>query len=180
MNWPNRSPLFRNQTLERITAGSLGETLAGQLGVSSSYFAAGASRPIIRGLAGARVRIMEDGLDTMDASTISVDHAVSIDPVVAQQIEIFRGPTTLLYGSGAVGGVVNTVTRASPSMRRTMDSKAWSNCGETRWPVLAAGSLAWTAAVRTSPGTSDYSSREAGRIRDPRIRRSGCARGRAR
>ena len=106
--------VIQAQTLERITSGSLGETLAGQLGVSSSYFAAGASRPIIRGLAGARVRTMEDGLDTMDASTISVDHAVSIDPVVAQQIEIFRGPTTLLYGSGAVGGVVNTVTTRIP------------------------------------------------------------------
>ena len=106
--------VIREQTLERITAGSLGETLAGQLGVSSSWFAAGASRPIIRGLAGARVRTMEDGLDTMDASTVSVDHAVSIDPVVARQIEIFRGPTTLLYGSGAVGGVVNTVTSRIP------------------------------------------------------------------
>ena len=106
--------VIREQTLERITRGSLGETLAGQVGVSSSYFAAGASRPIIRGLAGARVRTMEDGLDTMDASTVSVDHAVSIDPVVAQQIEIFRGPTTLLYGSGAVGGVVNTVTSRIP------------------------------------------------------------------
>ena len=106
--------VIQEQTLERITAGSLGETLAGQLGVSSSWFAAGASRPIIRGLAGARVRTMEDGLDTMDASTVSVDHAVSIDPVVAQQIEIFRGPTTLLYGSGAVGGVVNTVTSRIP------------------------------------------------------------------
>ena len=106
--------VIREQTLERITSASLGETLAGQLGVSSSYFAAGASRPIIRGLAGARVRTMEDGLDSMDVSTVSVDHAVSIDPVVAQQIEIFRGPTTLLYGSGAVGGVVNTVTTRIP------------------------------------------------------------------
>ncbi len=106
--------VIREQALERIVARSLGETLANQLGVSSSYFAAGASRPVIRGLAGARVRTMEDGLDTMDASTISVDHAVSIDPVIAQQIEIFRGPTTLLYGSGAVGGVVNTVTSRIP------------------------------------------------------------------
>ena len=106
--------VIREQELERIITRSLGETLAGQLGVSSSYFAAGASRPVIRGLAGARVRTMEDGLDTMDASTISVDHAVSIDPVIAQQIEIFRGPTTLLYGSGAVGGVVNTVTSRIP------------------------------------------------------------------
>ena len=106
--------VVREQTLERITSSSLGETLAGQLGVSSSFFSAGSSRPIIRGLAGARVRIMEDGIDSMDASTLSVDHAVSIDPLVAEQIEIFRGPTTLLYGSGAVGGVVNTVTNRIP------------------------------------------------------------------
>ena len=106
--------VIREQTLERISNTSLGETLAGQLGVSSSFFAAGSSRPIIRGLAGARVRTMEDGLDSMDVSTVSVDHAVSIDPLVAEQIEIFRGPTTLLYGSGAVGGVVNTVTTRIP------------------------------------------------------------------
>ncbi|MYJ94896.1 MAG: TonB-dependent receptor, partial [Proteobacteria bacterium] len=106
--------VIREQTLERIARANLGETLSGQLGVSSSYFSSGASRPIIRGLAGARVRTMEDGLDSMDVSTVSVDHAVSIDPLVARQIEIFRGPTTLLYGSGAVGGVINTVTTRIP------------------------------------------------------------------
>ncbi len=106
--------VIREQTLERIARATLGETLAGQLGVNASYFAAGSSRPIIRGLAGARVRTMEDGLDSMDVSTVSVDHAVSIDPQIARQIEIFRGPTTLLYGSGAVGGVVNTVTTRIP------------------------------------------------------------------
>jgi iron complex outermembrane receptor protein len=91
-----------------------GETLEGQLGISASYFGTGASRPIIRGLAGARVRTMEDGIDSMDISSVSVDHAVSIDPLVAKQIEVFRGPTTLLYGSGAVGGVINTVTNRIP------------------------------------------------------------------
>jgi iron complex outermembrane receptor protein len=101
--------------LERIRASTLGETLANQLGVSSSYFGAGASRPIIRGLAGARVRMLEDGIDSMDAATVSDDHAVTIDPLAADQIEIFRGPTALLYGSGAVGGVVNTVTTRIPS-----------------------------------------------------------------
>ena len=106
--------VIREQTLERIRSANLGETLAGQLGVSSTYFSSGSSRPVIRGLAGARVRTMEDGLDSMDVSTVSVDHAASIDPLVARQIEIFRGPTTLLYGSGAVGGVVNTVTTRIP------------------------------------------------------------------
>jgi iron complex outermembrane receptor protein len=100
--------------LDRIRASSLGETLANQLGVSSSQFGAGASRPIIRGLAGPRVLMLEDGIDTMDAATVSDDHAVSVEPLAAEQIEIFRGPTTLLYGSGAVGGVVNTVTTRIP------------------------------------------------------------------
>lgn len=102
------------EELDRSRGTNLGETLEGQLGMSASYFGTGASRPIIRGLAGARVRTMEDGIESMDVSTVSVDHAVGIDPLVARQIEIFRGPTTLLYGSGAVGGVVNTVTNRIP------------------------------------------------------------------
>jgi iron complex outermembrane receptor protein len=106
--------VIRDDTLNRIRAANLGETLANQLGVNSSYFGAGASRPIIRGLAGARVRTLEDGIDSMDAATVSDDHAVSVDPLFADQIEIFRGPTTLLYGSGAVGGVINIVTTRIP------------------------------------------------------------------
>jgi iron complex outermembrane receptor protein len=102
--------------LARVRASTLGETLANQLGVSSSYFGAGASRPIIRGLAGARVQMLADGIDAMDAATISDDHAATIEPLVADQIEIFRGPMTLLYGSGAVGGVVNTVTTRIPEL----------------------------------------------------------------
>src|SRR5262245_11157863 len=107
--------VVRGDELDRTRAASLGETLANQLGVSSTQFGAGASRPIIRGLAGARVQMLEDGLDTMDAATVSDDHAVVVDPLVADQVEIFRGPTTLLYGSGAVGGVVNTVTTRIPT-----------------------------------------------------------------
>ena len=101
--------------LDRVRASTLGETLTNQLGVSSSYFGAGASRPIIRGLAGARVQMLEDGVDTMDAATVSDDHAVTVEPLAADQIEIFRGPTTLLYGSGAIGGVVNTVMTRVPT-----------------------------------------------------------------
>lgn len=100
--------------LARVRAANIGETLESQLGMSASYFGTGASRPIIRGLAGARVRTMEDGIEALDVSTVSVDHAVGINPLAALQVEIFRGPTTLLYGSGAVGGVVNTVTHRIP------------------------------------------------------------------
>jgi len=106
--------ILDERTLDRVAGMNLGETLESQLGVSATYFGAGASRPVIRGLAGARVRTMEDGIDSMDLATVSADHAVGIDPLVARQIEIFRGPTTLLYGSGAVGGVINTVTNRIP------------------------------------------------------------------
>jgi iron complex outermembrane receptor protein len=107
--------VLRGDALDRARAANLGETLANQLGVSSSFFGSGASRPIIRGLAGARVQTLEDGIDSMDASSLSDDHAVGIEPLSADQIEIFRGPTALLYGSGAVGGVINTVTTRIPA-----------------------------------------------------------------
>src|SRR5512145_744619 len=113
---PQSVTVVASDELDRVRAATLGETLANQLGVSSSQFGAGASRPIIRGLAGTRVLMPEDGIDTMDAATLSDDHAVTVEPLAADQIEIFRGPTTLLYGSGAVGGVVNTVTTRIPTV----------------------------------------------------------------
>ncbi len=98
-------------------ASSLGETLADEPGVSSSYFGPGSSRPIIRGLGGDRVRVLEGGVGAGDASSTSPDHAVSIEPRSAQRIEIVRGPSTLLYGSSAIGGVVNVIDRRIPSQR---------------------------------------------------------------
>ncbi len=96
--------------LKEKVSNSIGETLAGELGVSASDFGQGASRPVIRGLSGARVKIMQDGIASLDVSTVSVDHPVTIDPGNADQIEILRGPATLLYGSGAFGGLVNVST----------------------------------------------------------------------
>ena len=91
-------------------APTLGETVAGEAGVHSTFFGPGASRPVIRGLGGDRVQVLTDGLATLDASGLSEDHAVAIDPALADQIEIVRGPATLLYGTGAAGGIVNVVT----------------------------------------------------------------------
>ncbi|ADE15691.1 TonB-dependent receptor [Nitrosococcus halophilus Nc 4] len=88
---------------------NIGEAVADEIGVTSSDFGPAVGRPIIRGLGGARVRILEDGIGTLDVSNISPDHAVAIEPLFADQIEIFRGPATLLYGSGASGGLVNVV-----------------------------------------------------------------------
>lgn len=95
--------------------GSLGETLSHELGVSTSSFGAGSSRPIIRGLGGPRVRIMENGMGVSDISTISEDHAVGTESATARQIEILRGPAALLYGSGAIGGLVNVVNERIPT-----------------------------------------------------------------
>lgn len=88
---------------------SLGELLSGQPGVSSTYFGPGASRPVIRGLGGDRVRLLGNGTGVIDASVISPDHAVSLDPLLIERVEIVRGPATLLYGGSAVGGVVNVI-----------------------------------------------------------------------
>ncbi len=91
-------------------APTLGETLSGTPGVQSTFFGPAASRPVIRGLGGDRVRVLTDGLATLDASGLSEDHAVAIDPALADQVEVLRGPATLLHGSGAAGGLVNVVT----------------------------------------------------------------------
>ena len=95
--------------LARKQTASIGETLAGELGVSSSYFGPVSSRPVIRGQFGERVRVLSNGLDAMDASALSEDHAVSVDSILSERVEIVRGPATLLYGSGAAGGLVNVV-----------------------------------------------------------------------
>jgi len=88
---------------------SLGQTLARMPGVSSSFFGPAASRPVIRGLEGDRVRILQNGLNTTDVSAASFDHALSFDPSNLKSVEVIRGPATLLYGSGAIGGIVNAI-----------------------------------------------------------------------
>ena len=100
-------------------AGTLGETLSHELGVSSSAFGAGAARPIIRGLDGARVKMLQNGMAVSDVSTLSNDHAVATDTATARQIEILRGPAALLYGSGAIGGLVNVINERIPTTLAT-------------------------------------------------------------
>lgn len=93
---------------------TLGETLASQPGIAASSFGAGASRPIIRGLGGDRIRILENGIGTQDASNVSPDHAVTIEPSTLSKIEVTRGPAALLYGTSAIGGVVNVFDNRIP------------------------------------------------------------------
>ncbi len=96
---------------------TLGETLESEPGVSSTAFGPGAGRPIIRGLTGARVRVLEGGLDSGDASAVSADHAVTYEPAHANRIEVLRGPSTLRYGSEAIGGAVNVIDGRIPTER---------------------------------------------------------------
>src|SRR5690554_5907239 len=101
--------ILAGDELREQHAHTLGETLAKVPGVNATHFAGVASSPIIRGLDGPRVKVTQNGLDSGDVSRGSPDHAVTTETSVAEQIEIFRGPATLLYGSGAIGGVVNVV-----------------------------------------------------------------------
>ncbi|WP_405233780.1 TonB-dependent receptor [Lentisalinibacter salinarum] len=106
--------VFKGDELLTDRAPTLGETLAAQPGVSSSYFGPASSRPIIRGLGGSQVIMLSDGISSLDAADVSADHAVSIEPLLAEAIEIIRGPTTLLYGNSAAGGVVNVIDNRIP------------------------------------------------------------------
>jgi iron complex outermembrane receptor protein len=102
---------------ELITSGglTLGESLSNEPGVSSSYFGPGSSRPVIRGNAGERVRILRNGVGSLDVSNTSEDHQITINPLSVESVEILRGPETLLYGSSAIGGVVNVTDGSIPS-----------------------------------------------------------------
>ena len=110
--------VLRDDELQRKQSNSIGETVKNELGVNSTYFAPGASRPIIRGLGSNRVRVLENGTGALDVSSLSEDHPVSIEPYFAQQVEIIRGPATLRYGPGAIGGVVNVINNRIPQSLR--------------------------------------------------------------
>jgi iron complex outermembrane recepter protein len=132
---------------------SLGETLAGLPGVSSTQFGPGASRPIIRGLDADRIRILHNSNASGDASALSPDHAVSIDPLVVQAIEVLRGPATLLYGGNALGGVVNVLDNRIPQAKTDALSARLSaglGSADSSWNSAAvldggSGSFAWHA-----------------------------------
>ncbi|MBX2859283.1 MAG: TonB-dependent receptor [Cellvibrionaceae bacterium] len=102
-------------TLRKRQASTLGETLKNEVGVQSSYYGGVVSSPIIRGLDGPRVLVTQNSLDVSDVSRVGPDHVVAVEAVTAKQIEILRGPASLFFGSGAIGGVVNVVDERVPS-----------------------------------------------------------------
>jgi iron complex outermembrane recepter protein len=123
------SEILEGDDLRDKLSSSIGETVGYEPGVHSANFGQAASRPVIHGLSGPRVRVMEDRIDALDVSVTSADHAVTIEPFMADRIEILKGPSSLLYGSGAIGGVVDVHTGRIPHERA---GKALSGTGEIR------------------------------------------------
>lgn len=107
--------VLSGEELERRVAANIGETLKAEPGVSSTFFGAGASRPIIRGQGGDRIRVLTNGVGSIDASSNSPDHAVSVEPAQAERIEVLRGASILRYGSSGAGGVINVLDGRIPT-----------------------------------------------------------------
>ena len=139
--------ILTGEELTRQLRPTIGETLARQPGVSASSFGPNASRPILRGFQGERIRVLTDGIGSIDVSNTSVDHAVIIDPLLSERIEVLRGPSALLFGSSAVGGVVNVVDTRIP---RSVPEKGYRVNGIANYGSAAderSGGLAGDVAV---------------------------------
>ncbi len=137
--------VLTGEDLRRAAQATLGETLSATPGVSSTYYGPGASRPIIRGLGGDRVRVLGNGVGSLDASNVSPDHSTALEPLFASRIEVLRGPSTLLYGSSAVGGAINVidnripeVSSSNPPARGTVELRAGGPARE-RSAILSSG-----------------------------------------
>jgi iron complex outermembrane receptor protein len=106
--------ILNENTLKEKSAPTLGDTLANEPGIAGSSFTGGSSRPVIRGQADNRVRVLNNGTEVFDVSNLSPDHAPSVSALLSESIEVVRGPATILYGSGAIGGVVNVADDLIP------------------------------------------------------------------
>lgn len=165
--------VLAGQDLTKALASSLGDTLANQPGVASRSLGPAPSRPVIRGLDGDRVAILEDGQRMGDLSSQSADHGVTVNPAAAHKIEVVRGPATLLYGANAIGGLVNIIKDQIPTTPQTgyeggfvsdfgtgareggvAGDMQWGN-GD--WAVHAGGTARGNGNVRTPDGDIDNS-----------------------
>ena len=131
-------------SLEALSSSTLGDVLADIPGVASSYFGPNSGRPVIRGLEGDRLKIAQNGTSSLDASSASPDHAVSVDPLTIREVQVLRGPAALLYSSSILGGVVNVIDNRIPVERLprafTLFGRAGSADGLRSLSALAEGS----------------------------------------
>jgi iron complex outermembrane receptor protein len=109
--------ILSGPALEALPQSNIGDLLADLPGVASSYFGPNSGRPVIRGLDGDRLKITQNGVNSLDASAVSPDHAVSVDPLAIREAQVLRGPAALLYSSSILGGVINLVDARIPAQR---------------------------------------------------------------
>jgi iron complex outermembrane recepter protein len=127
------------EELKRNAQATLGESIGWEPGVSSGYFGPGASRPVVRGFEGVRVKVLRDDLGTFDLSDISPDHGVVLEPFLLESVEIHRGPASLLYGNSAIGGAINTRSRV---IAREKPDRLFSGGWESRFDTQGSGTAA--------------------------------------
>ena len=165
--------VLAGQDLTKVMSSSLGDTLAEQPGVANRSLGPAPSRPVIRGLDGDRVAILEDGQRMGDLSSQSADHGVTVNPAAAHKIEVVRGPATLLYGANAIGGLVNIINEQIPTSpiagyeggfvsdlgtgAREGGVSGDVLWGNRRWAVHAGGTARGSGDVRTPAGETDNS-----------------------
>ena len=106
--------VLSGEELQRQAAATIGETLGSMPGLANASFGPGVGRPVIRGQQGPRAITLQNGTLSADVSSLSPDHSVNVEPLLADSIEVLRGPATLLYGGGAIGGVVNVIDNRIP------------------------------------------------------------------
>jgi iron complex outermembrane receptor protein len=152
--------VLEGDELVRRREGTLGETLNSEPGIQSTHFGAGASRPVIRGMDGPRVQVLSDGSEVQDASTVSPDHAVVSEPLLARQIEVLRGPSALIHGGGAIGGVVNVLDDKIPT---AIPQKGYEGSAEVR---AGTGAREKTGAFQLTGGAGNLAVHVEGLARD--------------
>jgi iron complex outermembrane receptor protein len=136
--------ILASADLDRLAQSNIGDLLADLPGVASSYFGPNAGRPVIRGLDGDRLKITQNGVNSLDASSSSPDHAVSVDPLAIREAQVLRGPAALLYSTSILGGVINLVDARIPdqrlAQRQSVTGRLGSVDGLRSVGVLAEGS----------------------------------------
>ena len=136
--------ILSSTDLDRLAQSNIGDLLADLPGVVSSYFGPNAGRPVIRGLDGDRLKITQNGVNSLDASASSPDHAVSVDPLAIREAQVLRGPAALLYSTSILGGVINLVDARIPdqrlAQRQSVTGRLGSVDGLRSVGVLAEGS----------------------------------------
>ncbi|MDB6070191.1 MAG: iron complex outerrane recepter protein [Verrucomicrobiales bacterium] len=169
--------ILEGAELRQALQPSLGDTLAKLPGVNSTGFAPGAGRPVIRGLGEDRIRVLNNGVNVLDVSNVSPDHAVTVDPLVIEKVEVVRGPAGLLYGPNGVGGVVNVLDGRIPLKEFQAGANGWPVSGklDSRY---GSGSDLWSGGGSLETGKGpvavhiDAFDRKAGDLKIPGAARS--------